>query len=144
MPRITICLLPAWILMPLLLAGCFYGHGSRLPTYPASGSVFVGGKPAAGAIVQLSGRDDPKLAGLCPHAIVGADGSFRLTTYRTEDGTPAGTYAVTLRWPSPAPPDRDEGPDRFAGRYADPDRPLCQVEITPGNNLLHRIELSAE
>jgi hypothetical protein len=136
-------LLLSWM-MPLLFAGCFHGHGSRLPTYPASGSVFFGGQPAAGAIVQLSSLDDPKLIGLCPHAVVGQDGSFQLTTYRTDDGAPAGTYALTLRWPSPPPPDREEGPDRFAGLYADPEKPLCQVEIKPGNNLLHRIELKPD
>jgi len=95
----------------------------------------------AGAIVQLYGVGDAKLEGLCPHGIVGPDGSFRLTTYKTGDGAPLGTYAVTIRWPAPPPPDREEGPDRFEGRYADPQQPIRQVEIVPDKNVLERIDL---
>jgi hypothetical protein len=72
---------------------------------------------------------------------VEADGSFRLTTYCTDDGAPAGTYTVTLTWPLPPPPGREEGPDRFRGRCADARRPLRQVTVAPGENNLERIEL---
>jgi hypothetical protein len=105
------------------------------------GSLFVGGKPAAGARVQLNAVGDPKLAGLCPHAIVEADGTFRLTTYKTGDGAPAGSYALTMSWPLPPPPGKEEGVDRFRGRYANPRWPVRQVQVTAGDNDLGRVDM---
>jgi hypothetical protein len=125
----------------LLLAGCWGAKEERPPAYAANDKVLVNGRPAAGATVVLHARNDTKLAGLCPHALVEPDGSFRLTTYRSEDGAPAGTYALTLTWPLPARAGQEEGPDRFKGRYADPRRPVCQVEIKVGTNDLEPVQL---
>jgi hypothetical protein len=125
----------------LLLAGCWGAKEERPPAFPVRGKVLVNGRPAAGAIVVLHAMSDTKLAGLCPHALVEPDGSFRLTTYRSEDGAPAGTYALTLTWALPPRPGLEEGPDRFRGRYADPRRPVCQVEITAGPNDLDPVQL---
>jgi hypothetical protein len=107
-----------------------------------SGRIFQGNLPAAGALVQLWALNgDLKLAGTCPHAIVASDGSFRLTTYSTGDGAPLGDFALTLRWPLPPPPGKEEGPDRFQGRYADPAKPLQTVHIIAANNELETIHL---
>ena len=127
--------------LALALGGCSGSQGDGLRTYPVRGSVFVGDKPAAGARVQLNARGDLKLVGLCPHATVEPDGSFRLTTYRTGDGAPAGTYALTVTWPLPPRPGQEEGPDRFRGRYADPRRPAREVQVTEGDNDLGRLDL---
>ena len=78
---------------------------------------------------------------LCPHATVEADGSFRLTTYKSGDGAPAGTYVLTLTWPLPPRAGMEEGPDRFRGRYADPRRPLRQVQIAAANNELESMDI---
>ncbi len=91
--------------------------------------------------MQLSAAGDLKLVALCPHAIVEPDGSFRLTTYRTGDGAPAGSYALTVSWPLPPVRGREEGPDRLRGRYADPARPLRRVEVAAGDNDLGTIRL---
>jgi hypothetical protein len=127
----------------LALAGCSKPpRADRLPTYPVAGHVFDRGQPAAGAQVQLwAVGGDLMRAAACPHATVEADGSFRLTTYETEDGAPPGEYGLTLRWPLPPPPGKEEGPDRFQGRYADPARPLRQVRISANNNELAPIQL---
>ncbi|HWB07736.1 MAG TPA: hypothetical protein VG826_00730 [Pirellulales bacterium] len=131
----------------LVLPGCAKRPSvDHLPTFVASGRVFYGGKAAEGAEVQLwAVGGDPalnlKLAGACPHATVEADGSFRLTTYSTGDGAPAGDFALTIRWPLPPPPGREVGQDRFGGRYADPARPLRQVRISAADNVLEAIRL---
>ena len=117
----------------LLASGC--GGGPRGPTlHPASGSVIVSGKPAAGVLVRLHpravGPDIP-----IPGAVTGSDGRFTLLT-SGRPGVPEGIYDVTLTWPPPmglGPPGRS-GPDRFKGRYAGPDRPFSQVVIRPGPN----------
>jgi hypothetical protein len=129
-------------MLGLLLTGCRDAHPDRPRTFPVSGRVLHDGKPAAGARVQLNTVGGGlTLVQLCPHAEVSADGSFRLTTFRTDDGAPVGTYALTLTWPSPPPRGRDEGPDRFKGRYADPRKPLRQVHVVAGENVLEPIIL---
>jgi hypothetical protein len=125
-----------------LLLGCCGPRGGQIQTYPVTGHLFVGDKPAVGARVQLNAVGDVKLLGLCPHATVEPDGSFRLTTFKTNDGAPAGTYALTVTWPSSPRPGQEEGPDRFRGRYADPRRPLREVQITAGENALGVIHLN--
>ncbi len=126
----------AAVVLGLMPTGCSRPRADRLETYPASGFLLLGDKPAAGAQVQLNPVNDAKLAGLYPHAIVQRDGCFQLTTYKTHDGAPAGTYALTVRWPLPPPPGREVGPDRFQGRYADRSRPVSQVRINSGQNNL--------
>jgi hypothetical protein len=128
--------------LALLLSGCWGPRDDRPVTFPVSGRVLLDGKPAAGARVLLTAQGDASLVKLCPHAEVANDGSFRLTTFRTGDGAPAGQYALTLNWPLPARPGKeDEGPDRFKGKYADPRRPIRQVQIKAGDNLLEPIHL---
>jgi hypothetical protein len=133
-----------WIVgaLALGLTGCPWSRSDQPPVYPTTGQVFMNGQPAVNAHVQLHAVASPALRPLYPHAIVEADGSFHLTTFRTRDGAAAGVYAVTITWPSPPKPGHDEdGPDRFRGRYADPQRPVRQVEIKTGPNDLGRIDL---
>jgi hypothetical protein len=70
------------------------------------------------------------------HAIVQGDGSFQLTTYKTHDGAPPATYALTVTWPLPPSPKREEGPDRFQGRYSDRLKPAAEVRVGAGENNL--------
>jgi len=130
------------VALSLVAAGCSRPRLDRPETHPVRGRLFVGDKPAAGARVQLNAVDEPKLAGLYPHAIVESDGSFQLTTYRTHDGAPAGTYALTVKWPFPPSPKREEGPDRFQGRYSNPQKPAAQVQVSAGENDLGAIRLN--
>jgi len=103
----------------LFVVGC--GGGKPTP-YPVTGIVTAAdGKPAAGALVQFhpAGSEYPDLrfTGMTDDA-----GRFSLTTNRTGDGAPAGTYAVTVVWPNP--PKRPMEPPsgyRLNGRYANKD-----------------------
>jgi hypothetical protein len=107
-----------------------------------SGNVYVNGQPAAGAKVECYAVNDPTLLPLRPHAITAKDGSFRLTTYKTGDGAPAGAYALTIKWPLPPKQGSDaDGPDRLKGRYADPKRPARRIDVHAGDNDLETIEL---
>ncbi len=76
--------------------GCSRQKTDRPETYPASGVLFVDEEPAAGAkrssnpvqfmFMPINPAQSKRLAATCPHAVVQGDGSFRLTTYRTNDG----------------------------------------------------------
>ena len=107
-----------WIGLAGLLAvaaGC--GDG-RVACYPVSGSVTVKGKPADGAQVVFHPAAGESAAPR-PTAVVGADGTFKLTTYAAGDGAPVGSYKVTVRWlPKKKGPGEMDGPDRLGERYA--------------------------
>src|SRR2546423_1070374 len=81
-------------------AGC--GDAGRLPVHPAAGQVLLAGKPVPQALVVLHPEGDASPDAVRPQATADADGAFRLSTYETGDGAPAGTYRVTVaRWRSP-------------------------------------------
>jgi hypothetical protein len=116
-------------------------NGAQIPVFPVRGEVFVGGKPADGAVVHLHPRDPLK----CPpaYATVKPDGSFKTTTYRDDDGAAAGDYVVTVVW-RPERKDENEtivGPDRLRDRYSQPGKSALKATVTTGENVLPRFDL---
>jgi hypothetical protein len=107
------------VLSAVLVSSC--RPGQFKPVFPVTGSVTFRGRPAEGVRVAFHPSRDPRDRGLCPQAVVAADGSFRLTTYLAGDGAPPGEYFVTLYWPGPGlDDDVHVRPDGLGGRYADP------------------------
>ena len=127
------------------LVGCQRGP-ERVPVYPVSGEVFYQGRPAAGALVIFHPRDTAvgeKLP-MKPCATVGADGTFRLSTYDSGDGAPAGEYAVTVLWTTTRREEGAEGEevaDRLGGRYANPEASRLTATVQAGDNVLKRFDL---
>jgi hypothetical protein len=115
------------------LASC--ARSDRKPVYPVRGKVLFRGAAPAGARVQFHPLDDADPLAPRPGGWVEQDGSFQLSTYLSNDGAPAGRYAVTITWPSPEKQVDGEnvGPDRLKGKYGDPKTtPLrAQVEAKP-------------
>ena len=133
-----------WIILALALASC-RGSGQEA-VYPVKGKVVYQGKPAEGAIVtfhSLTPRGNAKGPLPLPGGRAHKDGSFRLSTYQSNDGAPAGKFAVTIVYRSPEQKEGDEntGPDLLGARYADPKTTPLQVEIKPGANELDAFEL---
>ncbi len=70
-----------------------------------------------------------------PIGEVRQDGSFSLTTYKTDDGAPEGEYAVTVIWlEKPSGPRLGENrglvKDRLDGRYSDPTSPKLKATVS--------------
>jgi hypothetical protein len=137
----------------MLSSALFVGAGctssDQKPVYPVSGEVFFRSKPAEGARVILhpTGDSRPELwpTGY-PTAVVGADGSFHVTTYEPGDGAPEGNYAVLVEWPEAAPaeadPEAQSAPkDRLGGRYLDSQKPKLKADVKAGPNQLPRFDL---
>jgi hypothetical protein len=82
----------------LLGASC----SGRKAVHAVTGKVLFEGRPAEGALVQFHPAEPSGSPPLIPQGHVGADGTFRLTTYRYEDGAPAGRYQVTVLWAVPS------------------------------------------
>ncbi len=122
----------------LLLAAASCDHGAGEPTYPVRGRVLFRGKPAEGARVTLVPRDRTGPQAPRPTAAVERDGTFRLSTRLAYDGAPAGRYAVTIVYLSPAKKVDDEnaGPDLLRGKYRDPRTTPLTADVKPGDNEL--------
>jgi len=127
------------LLLLLWLSGC---SGAKLAPFderiPVKGRVSRGGAPVSGGVIRLdatAGANDFMING-----VVGPDGSFTLTTVRTNDsmgernpGVPAGVYQVIYT------PPREE---RTQTSFADPDVLPDPVTIAEGQRDL-KIELPA-
>jgi hypothetical protein len=107
--------------------------------YPVRGQLFYQGKPAANALVVFHALDESAgTTGTRPHATVGPDGSFTLGTYASEDGAPAGEYAVTVEWWLAGPKRGAEGDDvptnHLPARFASPKTSQLAAKVQPGTN----------
>jgi len=143
----TCCKACGWTLLVLVLMGqvACRAKRERPPVVPVTGEVFSRGQPATGATVTLVRLDDPWAAS--PHGVVDAAGAFRISTYQVNDGAPAGEYAVTIVWRGPNPRANGEGdedvpgPDRLAGRYANPQTSPWRVTVAHDAVRLDRFEV---
>jgi hypothetical protein len=128
----------------LTLCGCGTKHGDRVAVHPVHGKLLVGGKPAPGAEVILYPSGAPGPALVRPHATVEPDGAYRLTTFTTRDGAPAGDFALTVIWPGPPGKNQAEdepGPDRLGRAFAEPKKPAASVHIGTETTELATIDL---
>jgi hypothetical protein len=113
------------------------GKGKRRPTYPVAGKAFFDGVPMPGAVVTLQSVAGGKAKGSRAVGVVAADGSFTLSTYRANDGAPAGDYEIGVVWRDPVPdgPPRT-GASRLPARYTTPVTSGLRVTIRPEPNTL--------
>lgn len=124
----------------ILASGCGDGKTEpQLDVFPASGQVTLGGRPACGVFVMLhpASGSAAAVAGVNPCATTDENGAFQISTYRQNDGAPAGAYAITLRC-FQADPEAESAPipgmtlpsDRFQSKYADPKQSPWAATIT--------------
>lgn len=121
-----------------VIIGC--GSGAEYPkTYPVKGTVLYGDKPPVGALVRLEPTNATPSSTVRPHAKVGADGTFQVTSFHRHDGAVPGEYAVTICWMGEG---GGPGPDLFSGRFNDPKKPVLVVTIREGENIIPTIKLT--
>jgi hypothetical protein len=123
------------------LAGAFLltgvscgGSASQPPLFPVTGQVFYQGKPAHKAIVWLHAENAHAKKDYPPRGVVQQDGSFQISTYKTNDGAPPGRYRVTISWRAPGKLSDEEGPELLPARYQDPlksELPVLEVKEVP-------------
>jgi len=106
----------------LTLASC--GGDDFKKVTPVSGRVTVDGQPAADCMVYLYRTfDDDRPHRVSPLAVCAADGSFKVTSYLTDDGAPPGEYVIGFEWRerSGVLGNQYDGADRLGGAYANKD-----------------------
>jgi len=122
-------LLSFFALAVMFSVGCSREDYAEVPVHPLQGSLFIGGQPAYGAYVTFHPASNVGMTkGNRPFARVEKDGRFTVTTYNSGDGTPVGSYQVTIIWPED-PEARGPSPDRLKGRYATPDKSELAVKV---------------
>jgi len=112
--------------------------------YPVSGTVLFEGKPAAGAIVKFYSADaaDKNAKNVViPQGVVGADGSFRLTSYKSEDGASAGSYRVSIFWAKPSKGGDDFDKLLVPPRYLNPGTSGLTAEVAASPTALPPFQL---
>src|SRR5262245_20039989 len=139
--RSCMLLAPA-ALFALSLAGCD-SKPEAVTTHPVSGQVMYDGKAAAGVKVFLLPTSAPMIPQIPanPHGVTGPDGTFKITTFKDEDGAAEGGYQVILLWP----PEAKEGEeaseeDRLLGWYTAVYSKLS-VHVKPGENRIPTYKL---
>jgi hypothetical protein len=132
-----------WVLVALA-AGAATSCSSKaegVKTYPAKGKLLWKGQPAEGAVVRLFpvGENDP--AALTPTGRVGPDGEFTLTTFKANDGAPAGDYHFTFIWPSGRGNPPNALKDRFKGRFSNPEKSTIKLTVKAADTVFDPIDL---
>lgn len=129
----------ASVLRLLLLATAFAtapGCGTGRPkTYPVSGRVvFPNGRPFTGGVVEFVPAD---ASGAGARGAIQPDGTFRLTTFRENDGAVEGRHRAVVVWsPPPASVDNEKAPARcpLHPKFQDPGRSGLAFDVTPAAN----------
>lgn len=125
-------------LLAMVWAGFTFAtrDGSRLSLSSVTGKVLVDGAPAEGASVVFH-PVDPRLEHR-PRGSVGADGTFKLTTYLPGDGAPSGDYKVTVEWyrliDSPQG-DPMPGPNLLPNEWSKPETTIHKVTVSGSTDL---------
>jgi hypothetical protein len=133
--------LPACLLV--LVALCASSCSQRFKkTYPVRGDVFYQGKPAAGASIFLQSLDDPKDLVARPRGTVDDNGRFTLSTYRPNDGAPAGAYTVTLFWVPRGYQGPIEAVNKLPERYRNPETSGLTLKVEARENVVEPFELT--
>ena len=135
--------------LPLLLAVCCVaplGCGRSGGLYPVKGKVLHNGAPAVGATVSFYRKGGTDRAQEhTPQGVVGEDGTFELASPAGKGAVP-GEYIVLVEWKVGAGKARGRSPglsapDRFKGRYLNPDNPQLHALVKPTSNDLPPFEL---
>ncbi|WP_145255835.1 hypothetical protein [Planctomycetes bacterium Pan216] len=101
MKRHAHCRTVGYLAVLTLVIGCQQSKiEGEVPVFPVTGTMLANGKPATGAMITLH-TIDTTTAHYFPRATAGEDGTFRLSTFVSDDGAPTGEFVVTIRWPDP-------------------------------------------
>lgn len=130
----------AFFILALVPLSC--GDPRFKPVYPVKGQVTFDGKPAAGAAVTLHPQNVPEHPWTKPSGEVNENGEFTISTYKSGDGAPAGSYAVTIVWIPPNFAGPTEKGNKLPARYANKDTSGLTVEILTHDNELPAFNLT--
>jgi hypothetical protein len=137
-----------WVGLSLLALGMIAAgapQAKQPACHPTTGQVFYEGKPAVGAVVVFHPQGDEADPKIMPVGETDKNGKFSLTTFKKEDGGPAGDYKVTVVLIKPKPKDREIldplAKSYLPAKYGDRSTTPLRVTVKEGRNELPRFDL---
>jgi hypothetical protein len=135
-------------LLAVVVGGCSAKTStpSPVPTFPVAGKVTLKGQPVANARIRLhaiAGSSAVPIQAM-PRGMSGEDGSFSLSTFKTNDGAPEGDYLVTISCPGPhegKTEDMDEAPETLPVKYTRKETSGLMIHVAPVENQLSPFDL---
>ncbi len=122
-----------------LLTGCSKKE-ARKPVFVVTGKVTYNSSPIENATIVFHpvGEEGPNV--VKSRGKTDAQGNFKLTTYNTDDGAPAGEYRVTVeQWLAGRP---DEGPsNRLPAYLGKPESSNIKATVNKGPTEVSTIEI---
>lgn len=133
---------------PLVVAGCAKPPSGPL-CFPVQGKVTLDSQPLAEAMVVFHPlAPDPEDANdQRPIAITRADGTFQLSTLKSQDGAPEGEYAITVELREKRMDGDTEirdGKNLLPPHYRDPAKSKLTYRVIEGDNQIPILELSSK
>jgi hypothetical protein len=138
--------------MLCVLSACGTKYGPNIsgpPAFPVTGQVMVDGVPVQGVLVTMIPEEGvaegrPAAGGFTDEA-----GEFTPTTYKPQDGAPAGKYRVMLSWIKIIDPtsNRDSQPpeaEQLPKKYQNPATSGITAEVEEGGGDLLPFEVSTK
>jgi hypothetical protein len=131
------CLRKFGVLLAFLLTlpCCSCAGAKHKPVFPVQGKVLFKGKPTPKAVVFFHPLTNSEENEPMPRGVVGADGTFQISTYGVKDGAPPGHYTISIVWKSD-----DKGgdlqDDLLPARYMLPSSSGLTVQVKEGRNEL--------
>jgi hypothetical protein len=125
-------LLRAAVVVAVVVSGCGDNRKAERPVFKVHGRLTFDGVPMSGAEIAFNAKDQEN-RDIQPKAKADQSGDYTLSSYRQNDGAPAGEYIVTIYWPAPlskaaaakadkaeTPEEKDQiiAPDRLNGLYS--------------------------
>jgi hypothetical protein len=134
----------ARLIVSALLLTCL-GCGNTGGQFPVTGKVLYKGEPAVGATVTFLRKEADRRKESPVQGVVGEDGSFTLAGPGGSGALP-GEYVVLVEWKTGAGKMKGRAPaltapDRFKGRYFNPNNPVLTAKVEPRTNELPPFEL---
>ena len=123
--------------------GC--NNHDSMPVYPVHGQVLLNGKPLADAIVSFHAQEGG-ISSAFPTAHTDSEGRFAMTTYENGDGTPQGTYSISIVCFRSRPLRKGQegrAENILPYRYASPEASGLSATVAPGPNELPTIKLKS-
>ena len=130
-----------YLVIALCACSCAKRNASELAVFPVTGKVLFDGNPTPGAVVILHPIGDPDRTRPRPRALVDRDGNFKLTTYRTNDGAPAGDYVATVDWRKQGRGQRRGAPNLLPAKYSEPAQSPLHVTVEPKTDHLEAFDI---
>ncbi len=105
------------------------------------------GKPLAEAMVVFHPQGDRPPDTPKPLAQCDEQGGFTLSTFHSNDGAPAGSYAITVELRAPRQVGEEitrDGPNLLPAGFADPQTTPLRYQVEAGENEVPPLAITAE